>query len=47
MMTHWRWTSAHLQLDDRGAVELREVETFLVLAVELHFGRTAQRLRLS
>jgi DNA-binding transcriptional LysR family regulator len=28
-------------------VELREVETFLVLAVELHFGRTAQRLRLS
>ncbi len=28
-------------------MELREVETFLVLAVELHFGRTAQRLRLS
>jgi DNA-binding transcriptional LysR family regulator len=28
-------------------VDLREVETFLVLAEELHFGRTAQRLRLS
>jgi DNA-binding transcriptional LysR family regulator len=28
-------------------VELREVETFLVLTEELHFGRTAQQLRLS
>jgi DNA-binding transcriptional LysR family regulator len=30
-----------------GIVELRELETFLVLTEELHFGRTAQRLRLS
>jgi DNA-binding transcriptional LysR family regulator len=29
------------------AVELREIETFLVLAEELHFGRTAERLYLS
>jgi DNA-binding transcriptional LysR family regulator len=29
------------------AVELREIETFLVLADELHFGRTAERLYLS
>jgi DNA-binding transcriptional LysR family regulator len=28
-------------------VELREIETFLVLAEELHFGRTAERLYLS
>jgi DNA-binding transcriptional LysR family regulator len=28
-------------------VELREIEVFLVLAEELHFGRTALRLRLS
>ncbi|MEJ3655113.1 LysR family transcriptional regulator [Actinomycetes bacterium KLBMP 9759] len=28
-------------------MELREVTTFLVLTEELHFGRTAQRLRLS
>jgi DNA-binding transcriptional LysR family regulator len=28
-------------------VNLREVETFLVLTEELHFGRTAERLRLS
>lgn len=28
-------------------MELRQIETFLVLAVELHFGRTAERLRLS
>lgn len=33
--------------DDRGVVELREIEVFLALAEELHFGRTAQRLRLS
>jgi DNA-binding transcriptional LysR family regulator len=37
----------HLSPTIGGSVELREVETFLVLAVELHFGRTAQRLRLS
>jgi DNA-binding transcriptional LysR family regulator len=29
------------------AVELRELRTFLTLAEELHFGRTAQRLRLT
>lgn len=29
------------------AVELREIEIFLVLAEELHFGRTAERLYLS
>lgn len=28
-------------------MELREIETFLVLAEELHFGRTAERLHLS
>jgi DNA-binding transcriptional LysR family regulator len=28
-------------------VELREIEIFLVLAEELHFGRTAERLYLS
>ncbi|WP_142056608.1 helix-turn-helix domain-containing protein [Pseudonocardia kunmingensis] len=26
---------------------MREIETFLVLAEELHFGRTAERLYLS
>lgn len=30
-----------------GEVELRELEIFFVLARELHFGRTAQRLQLS
>ena len=30
-----------------GGVEIREVETFLVLAEELHFGRTAARMRVS
>lgn len=30
-----------------GGVELREVETFLVLARELHFGRTAMAMRVS
>jgi DNA-binding transcriptional LysR family regulator len=30
-----------------GSVDLREVETFLVLADELHFARTAQRLFLA
>lgn len=29
------------------AMELRDIEIFLVLAEELHFGRTAQRLHLS
>src|SRR5256885_15386204 len=28
-------------------IESRELETFLVLAEELHFGRTAERLRVS
>ncbi|ROO84757.1 LysR family transcriptional regulator [Actinocorallia herbida] len=33
---------------DRGpGIELRDIEIFLVLAEELHFGRTAERLRLS
>ena len=34
---------------DRGAglVELRDIEIFLTLAEELHFGRTAERLRVS
>ncbi|GAA3697488.1 LysR family transcriptional regulator [Nonomuraea antimicrobica] len=31
----------------RTVVELREIEVFLVLVEELHFGRTAERLRLS
>jgi hypothetical protein len=36
-------------VNDRGdgGMERHEVETFLALAEELHFGRTAQRLRLS
>jgi DNA-binding transcriptional LysR family regulator len=32
---------------DNGAVELRDIEIFLTLAEELHFGRTAERLHLS
>lgn len=28
-------------------VELRDIETFLVLAEERHFGKTAQQLHLS
>lgn len=30
-----------------GGVELREIETFLTLAEELHFGRTAERMMMS
>jgi DNA-binding transcriptional LysR family regulator len=30
-----------------SGVELREIRTFLVLAEELHFGRTAERLRVT
>jgi DNA-binding transcriptional LysR family regulator len=30
-----------------GGVELRDIEIFLTLAEELHFGRTAERLRLT
>lgn len=33
--------------DTGGAVELRDIEIFLVLAEELHFGRTAERLHVS
>ncbi|WP_330182694.1 LysR family transcriptional regulator [Nocardia sp. NBC_01503] len=33
--------------DDRNDVELRDIEIFLTLADELHFGRTAQRLRVT
>ncbi|WP_211269203.1 LysR family transcriptional regulator [Saccharothrix syringae] len=32
---------------DNRAVELRDIEIFLTLAEELHFGRTADRLRLT
>jgi DNA-binding transcriptional LysR family regulator len=32
---------------DNGSVELRDIEIFLALAEELHFGRTAERLHLS
>jgi DNA-binding transcriptional LysR family regulator len=32
---------------DDGEVELRDIEIFLTLAEELHFGRTAERLHLS
>lgn len=34
-------------MEVRGPVELRDIEIFLVLAEELHFGRTAQRLHIS
>lgn len=34
-------------LHDVGGVELREIRTFLTLAEELHFGRTAQRMGLT
>lgn len=30
-----------------GTVEIRELECFLVLAEELHFGRTGERLYVS
>ncbi|WP_344429746.1 LysR family transcriptional regulator [Streptomyces lavendulocolor] len=33
--------------DGTGRVELRDIEIFLTLAEELHFGRTAQRLHVS
>jgi DNA-binding transcriptional LysR family regulator len=33
--------------DGGGAVEWQEIETFLVLCEELHFARTAQRMRIS
>lgn len=37
-----------VRLSDREwAVELRDIEMFLVLAEELHFGRTAERLNVS
>lgn len=37
-----------LPLEDRGrVVELRDIEIFLTLAEELHFGRTADRLHVS
>jgi DNA-binding transcriptional LysR family regulator len=51
-ISHW-WVASKRPVrdgpgsDDRGVVELREIEAFLVLAEELHFGRTAQRLRVS
>lgn len=41
------WSLIRVDPTVGGVVELREVETFLVLTEELHFGRTAQRLRLS
>ncbi|QTI50198.1 HTH-type transcriptional regulator CynR [Streptomyces nojiriensis] len=39
--------TARLSTEGRGPVELRDIEIFLVLAEELHFGRTAQRLHVS
>lgn len=39
--------TAGLLTKGRGPVELRDIEIFLVLAEELHFGRTAQRLHVS
>lgn len=39
--------TAGLSKEDREQVELRDIEIFLVLAEELHFGRTAQRLHVS
>jgi len=34
-------------LDNSPVIELRDIEIFLTLAEELHFGRTAERLRLT
>jgi DNA-binding transcriptional LysR family regulator len=39
------WHDGHLA--NGTWVELRDIETFLVLAEELHFGRTAQRLHVT
>lgn len=35
------------QTDEMGLVELRDIEIFLTLAEELHFGRAAERLHVS
>lgn len=46
-----RWvigtTALRASTDNVGVMERREIEIFLVLAEELHFGRTAQRLFVS
>jgi len=39
--------AGRVRIQWRGGMELREIEVFLVLSEELHFGRTAERLHLS
>ncbi len=47
--TTYRATAINTAIHDAGAagVELREIQIFLVLAEELHFGRTADRLHVT
>jgi DNA-binding transcriptional LysR family regulator len=41
------WYTGVAFLEVWSTIELREIEVFLTLAEELHFGRTAERLRLT
>src|SRR5690349_15555958 len=47
MSSHETMVAPGVNDDDDGGVELRDIEIFLTLAEELHFGRTAERLHLS
>lgn len=47
MRNHETSVASEVNDDDYDGVELRDIEIFLTLAEELHFGRTAQRLHIS